>query len=158
MKDEFEKVKLYFIIAILFPIIFLFIMKINLYNILIVLAVEFILFLLYKSRLSHFKFIIEKNKKDKAKPEYIISTNVITKLPDNVITYDYKFVDYTIHDIYDKSAIKKQTKYRVDNKFCYVYYIDKGKILEVKRKLEYEKILKQNFLRHENRGKYGDWE
>lgn len=158
MKEEFEKVKLYFVIAILFPIVFLLLMKINLRNIVIVLAVELVLYLLYKSRLSHFKFMIEKNKKDKAKPEYIISTNIINELPNNVITYDYKFVDYTIHDVYDKSATQKQTKYRVDNKFCYVYYIDKEKLLEVKRKVEYEKILKQNFLRHENRGKYGDWE
>lgn len=157
MRNEFDKVKMYFFIAILFPVIFFFVMKITLLNIVITVIIEITWYSIYKDRLKHFKFVLEKNKKEKSKPSYIISTKVIKKLPSNVITYTYKFNDYTIHDIFDKSSTDKKTLYRTDKKYCYVYYYEKEELLEVKRKVEYEKVLKQNFIRHENRGSYEDF-
>lgn len=157
MRNEFDKVKMYFIIAIIFPIIFFLVMKITILNIVIAVIIEIAWYSIYKDRLKHFKFILEKNKKEKSQPSYIISTKAINKLPSNVITYTYKFNDYTIHDIFDKSSTDKKTVYRTDKKFCYVYYYEKEKLLEVKRKIEYETVLKQNFKRHENRGTYDEF-
>ncbi len=157
MGNEFDKVKFYFLFAIVVPIVLIYFLKLTIVSIALCVVFEIIWYYIYQERLAHFKYIIEKDRKEKSEPNYIISTKKIKQLPKNVNIYEYKFQDYTIHDIYDKNSEKKQTIYRTDRKFCYVYYIEKNQLLEVKRKIAYENVLMQSFKRHENRGSYDEW-